>query len=148
MSEILTKIRQMAEKAGKNLNLKNLKTHHHVLFVALIAVAVGFSTNLIPTLNLNAQQNGAQSTGNVHGAMWDANFGWTNTNCQDDPGNCSVVYHMIMDPVTGVITGGAWNPNLQDYMAFDSTYTTGCPGGGNCQARVTDPQNGGAVAGW
>ena len=79
----------------------------------------------------------AATSVDVTGYAWSSNIGWISMSCQDGgPGQsniCSSSNYGVTVNSDGTLTGYAWSSNI-GWIRFGGI--TGCPSGGNCNARL------------
>ncbi len=111
-------------------------TNERAVTVAVLDTAAGSGTTAFSTL--------------LSGYAWSADIGWIRmSNCASATDCTGQNYGVSIAPTGSVraMTGYGWSPNI-GWVSFNLSATTGCPGGGTCQARIEWVDGESKIYGW
>ncbi|MFM2374378.1 MAG: hypothetical protein RLZZ234_373 [Candidatus Parcubacteria bacterium] len=120
-------------------NVFSLKKIAALLFGTVLVIA---SIYIAPAQHLSPLVHQAEaSTTELLGYAWSDTIGWISFNCANTSSCATSNYKVVLDTVTNNLTGYAWSEHV-GWIQFGGL--TGCPGGGDCDAR----KQGGELRGW
>jgi hypothetical protein len=112
------------------------KIHKRVLIPVLLISFLGIAGVLFfNNLNISKGEDTIPPK-ELLGYAWNNNFGWLSLNCRNN-NVCTKSNYKVSVDNTGLLSGYAWSENV-GWISFNAGDLTGCPSGGDCNARISD----------